>query len=162
MVYISDIWSFFEAVEANFEDGDASVEAGDASVEAGDASFEAVDAVEAAGDGRRDVISQQKFATNIQRPALGQSQGSVKSFDSSTDTTATLLPGKKEIARKLLKKFESLDISISPEGADQEKWKTIMEEVIELDWKYETFKKKRRWIINTNITIFKSREDFDL
>ena len=50
MVYISDIWSFFEAVEANFEDGDASVEAGDVS-------FEAVDAVEAAGDGRRDVSS---------------------------------------------------------------------------------------------------------
>ena len=49
------------------------------------------------------VISQQKFATNIQRPAFGQSQGSVKSFlGSSTGwwAAATLLPVKKEIARK--------------------------------------------------------------
>ena len=58
MVYISDIWSFFEAVEANFEDGDASVEAGDASVEA-------VDAVEAAGDGHRDVSSVNKSLPQI-------------------------------------------------------------------------------------------------
>ena len=46
MVYISDIWSIFEAVEADFA--------------AGDASFEAVDAVEAAGDGRNDVSSVNK------------------------------------------------------------------------------------------------------
>ena len=58
------------------------------------------------------VISQQKFATNLQRPALGQSQGSVKSFlGSSTgwwaDTTATLLPGKKEIARGTTEKINT-------------------------------------------------------
>ena len=52
----------------------------------------------------------------LQRPALGQSQGSVKSFlGSSTgwwaDTTATLLPGKKETARGTREK-----INTEPQG----------------------------------------------
>ena len=48
----------------------------------------------------------------LQRPALGQSQGSVESFlGSSTgwcaDTTATLLPGKKEITRGTTEKINT-------------------------------------------------------
>ena len=69
---------------------------------------------------------------HVQRPALGQSQGSVKSFLGSSagwwaDTTATLLPGKKEIARGTTEKVKTeprgptycrplyiVDLSVSP------------------------------------------------
>ena len=57
-------------------------------------------------------IVEHLFYTYLQQPALGQSQGSVKSFHGSStgwwaDSTATLLPGNKIIARGTIEKINT-------------------------------------------------------
>ena len=61
------------------------------------------------GLGKKNLLSS---FPSLQRPSLGQSQGSVKNFPGSStgwwdDTTATLLPGKKKIARETTEKLNT-------------------------------------------------------